>query len=120
MTLPTPTTEEGRSRKARRIWIASAAGPLTCPDGHRLKDPLVWSHGCIRCNHVSPDQVYADGRGGGRCGKLVYLVGGGLASTSGDPIMVLCEVTPIEMLAMSRGRMDAGQALRFLGILLVS
>lgn len=94
----------------RRVWLATAMDALSCPDGHRLKDPLIWEHGCLRCKHRATAR-------GAECGKLVYLLGGGLVTLHGDPLIVLAEVTPTEMRMMATARMDYGQAIAYLGII---
>lgn len=97
----------------RRVWVARARDQITClPDpreGHRIKDPLVWDHGCLRCTHKI-------GRGEAMCGRLVYLVGGGLVAPSGDSLVLLAEVTTSEMNVMRDRRLNYDSALEFLGI----
>jgi hypothetical protein len=96
----------------RRVWVARASHAITClptPDGHQIRDPLVWEHGCLRCKHKVS-------RGGAECGRLVYLVGGGLVNPRGDSIVMLAEVSVADMREMQRARMDYDAALEFLGI----
>jgi hypothetical protein len=97
----------------RRVWVARSRGEIWClPDpreGHRIKDPLVWEHGCLRC-------TYKVGRGDAMCGRLVYLVGGGLVNPRGESLVILAEVSPADWLAMDKAKMDHDAALKFLGI----
>jgi hypothetical protein len=96
----------------RRVWIAKAGIPLRCSpdrDGHRLADPLVWDHGCIRCTQKLKS-------GTGECGRLIYLLGGGIQNLRGEPVFMLTYVTPEEMRAMRDKRMDWEQAVTYLGI----
>ncbi len=92
----------------RRMWLATHDDALTCSEGHRLKDPLVWVHGCIRCTHRW--------RGNEECGRLVYLLGGGMITPDGKPLTLLAEVTAREMAHMRHERMDHAKVLLFLGI----
>lgn len=104
---------EIRVRSERRVWVARSIDEIWCyPDrgiGHRIKDPLTWEHGCLRCHQKAE-------RGGAECGRLVYLVGGGLVTPRGESLVLLTEVTAADMLAMKRARMDYDAALDFLGI----
>jgi len=101
---------EVRVQSWRRVWVATGAGPLTCPEGHRFKDTdLVWQEGCLRCKHKAE-------RGDAECGKLVYLLGGGLVNPRGQPLVILAEISAGEMRTMASERMDHDRALEFLGI----
>jgi hypothetical protein len=85
---------------------------ITClpsPDGHRIRDPLVWEHGCLRCKHQPHKEKPP-------CGRLVYLVGGGLVTPHGKPLVLLASVTAEEMAVMFESRMDYKGSLDFLGI----
>lgn len=94
----------------RRLWVATGTDVLRCPDGHRFRDTqLVWQEGCLRCEHRETP-------GGPPCGLLVYLVGGGLVTPRGQPLVILASVTPAEMRRMSAEHMDHDRALEFLGI----
>lgn len=98
----------------RRVWVATAGGVLTClPDpaeGHRFHDAdLVWEHGCLRCKQKVT-------RGGATCGRLVYLVGGGLVNPRGHALIILAEIAVPEFRRMTDERMDHDRALEFLGI----
>jgi hypothetical protein len=102
---------EVRVQSWRRVWVARSAGPLTCSAGHRFKDDaLVWAHGCLRCRHR------ASRESPGECGRLVYLVGGGLVTPRGEPLVILAEVTAEEMREMSDRKMDYDHAMTYLGI----
>ncbi|HTE46634.1 MAG TPA: hypothetical protein VK636_15380 [Gemmatimonadaceae bacterium] len=103
---------EVRVTSPRRVWVASAMTSITClpsVDGHHIKDPLVWEHGCLRCKHIVV-------RGGNECGRLVYLVGGGLVNPRGDPLVILASVVVSEMRQMAEAKMDYAAALEYLGI----
>lgn len=111
--ITTHVADEIRVVSWRRVWVASSKDEIRClPDpaeGHRIKDPLVWEHGCLRCQHKV-------GRGDAMCGRLVYLVGGGLVNPRGESLVILAEITTAEVRAMEKAKMDYDAALRFLGI----
>lgn len=93
------------------MWAALSMSRITClptREGHRIKDPLTWVEGCLRCTHQL--------RNGIECGKLVYLVGGGLVTPRGSPLVLLASVTAAEMRQMADAKMDYERALEFLGI----
>lgn len=116
---PHPKTDqhvagELRVTSHRRVWIATSNDEIWClpekpPFAHRIKDPLVWEHGCLRCTHKI-------GRGEAMCGRLVYLVGGGLVNPRGEPLIVLVAVTTADARTMDHAKMDYAAALKFLGI----
>lgn len=100
-----------RVKTYRRVWAALSTSRITClptPEGHRIKDPLVWEHGGLRCRHRFGN--------GTECGRLVYLVGGGLVTPNGSPLVMLAEVTPAELHEMASAKMDYERALDFLGV----
>lgn len=107
---PTPLTPAHGSY--RRVWFATLDDGLTCsPDarGHRIKDLTVWNDGAIRCEYVPP-------LGGGQCGRLIYVVGGGLRTIQGAPMFALTHVAHEELRHMARMRMSIPDALAYLGI----
>jgi hypothetical protein len=114
-TAPPPhVAGEVRVHSWRRVWVVTGAGPLTCsPDpaaAHRFHDTdLVWEHGCLRCKHKVT-------RGGAECGRLIYLVGGGLVNPQGRSLIILCEVAAAEMRHMHEARLGHDAALEYLGI----
>lgn len=94
------------------MWAALSMSRITClpaREGHHFKDTqLTWVEGCLRCKHKLRD--------GSECGRLVYLVGGGLVTPRGSPLVLLASVTAAEMRQMADGKMDYERALEFLGI----
>lgn len=108
---------EVRVQSWRRVWVARSTDAIMChPDpaiGHRIKDPLIWEHGCLRCRHRVE---HGPGASRAECGRLVYLIGGGLVNPRGEPIVILAEVAPVDMQEMMRAKMDYERALAFLGI----
>jgi hypothetical protein len=99
----------------RPVWLVVGDDPLTCSpdpvDGHPLRDPLVWNDGALRCKHK-------DKKGVGECGRLIYLVGGGLVTPRSRPVVIVTRVSPEEMRHMREQRMDHDRALQYLGITL--
>ena len=105
-------------RSWRRVWVAKEGSPLYCPNGHVIRDPLVWEHGCLRCtSKIQPRRTGPVHARGVECGALVYMVGGGLVNPRGQPLIVLTEVSVKEMQHMTRAKLDHDRALAFLGIL---
>jgi hypothetical protein len=93
----------------RRVRLCAAGDTLTCPNGHAIKDPLVWESGALRCaKREHPDAA--------PCNALSYLLGGGLSAPDGRPVFLLAEVTGQEMHAMRQGRMGWIEAVEFLGL----
>lgn len=97
----------------RHIWIMNALGELYCsPDPatrHRIKDPIALDHDCVRCHA----QLQNSGQ---ECGRLIYLLAGGLKNLSGEPLVLAAHVTVAEMRTMTREKMNRDQVLAFLGI----
>jgi hypothetical protein len=93
----------------RRVRLAGAGDTLSCPNGHRIRDPLVWESGALRCNaRESIDSP--------PCNALSYLLGGGLSAPDGRPIFLLAEVTGHEMHIMRTERMGWVEAVEYLGL----
>lgn len=104
--------DEVHVRSWRRVWLAESMHTLHCPDGHRLADPLILDHGCIRCTHKAAKRSVDKSD----CGKLVYVLGG-FTTISGSPLVMCAEVTPSDMREMAAKRMDVQAVIRFLGII---
>lgn len=92
----------------RAVRFVKAGDPLTCPAGHRLRDPLVWHLGGFRCSH--------HGRGGAECGKLCLYLGGALHAHDGTTLVLLVEVTAGELQHMKRERLTWEQSAAYLGL----
>lgn len=82
---------------------------IKCPDGHPLPNNLTWEYGGLVCKHQYPIHRM-------RCGKLILLMGGGLKSPDGEPILIAVEVSSEEMGEMERKRMSWDESARFLGL----
>lgn len=94
----------------RRMRFVRADEPLSCPDGHRLKDTLTWDLGGFRCSAKSPD-------GRTSCGKLCLLIGGlGLRASDGTRVVLLVEVTIDELRKMNHEHMTWEESARLLGL----
>ena len=94
---------------SRSVRIQTKASPLRCPVGHKLKDPIVWNEGGLRCNHKSPRTGWDD------CGRLVLVIGGPF-SYKGKPMSLIIEVSGHEMQEMKRKRMTIDEMLAYLDV----
>jgi hypothetical protein len=112
---PSLLSSAARRPPRRAVWLVVGDDPLMCSpdpaDGHPLRDPLVWNDGALRCKHKDKKSV-------GECGRLIYLVGGGLVTTGSRPLVIVTRVSPEEMRYMREQRMDHDRALQYLGITL--
>lgn len=104
----------GEIRSTRPVWLAGVDRPLRCgpepsPISHRLGDHLVWTDGCLRCDHRGSN-------GAEDCNRLIYLLGGGLVTPRNAPIYILTQVTVEEMRYMKCNRLDWEAVVSYLGI----
>lgn len=95
----------------RRVWLATSMGTLKCADGHHLKDPIVFDHGCIRCRGGLKQA------GGARCDKLTYIIAG-LRGLRGEHLVLCADVEPREMRHMAEAHMRLEDVIAYLGVLL--
>lgn len=93
---------------SRWIRFVGIGEELRCPCGHRLDKLAAWQTEDLVCDKKGQDGKYV-------CGRTLWLIGGAWR-IRGEPMLIVCEVSPTEMMQMKSGKMDVDELLAFLDL----